>query len=218
MREPSRTPRFYLRLLPPAARPTRPVLEVSLRWSYCIGMAESSVALLRAHARHAPWNARGLASHATALVDAAGMRPTNASARATPSARAVRFYVAAGLIDHPEGKGTAATYHFRHLLQLLAIKIRQREGQTLDAIKTEMKDVGADQLERRVALSLAPALGAGSDRAVSHDDDKPVSWRRLPVADGIELNVRDDSPAARDAVIIAIREAVRAALGREELR
>jgi len=53
---------------------------------------------------------------------------------------------------------------------------------------------------------------------VAHDDDKPVSWRRLPVADGIELNVRDDSPAARDAVIIAIREAVRAALGREELR
>lgn len=181
-------------------------------------MAESPVALLRAHARHAPWNARGLASHATALVDAAGMRPTNASARATPSARAVRFYVAAGLLDHPEGKGTAATYHYRHLLQLLAIKIRQREGQTLDAIKVEMKDVTGDQLERRVAQSLAPALDAGSDRAVAHDDDKPVSWRRLPVADGIELNVRDDSPAARDAVIIAIREAVRAALGREELR
>jgi DNA-binding transcriptional MerR regulator len=181
-------------------------------------MAESPVALLRAHARHAPWNARGLASHATALVDAAGMRPTNASARATPSARAVRFYVAAGLLDHPEGKGTAATYHYRHLLQLLAIKIRQREGQTLDAIKTEMKDVTGDQLERRVAQSLAPALDAGSDRAVAHDDDTPVSWRRLPVADGIELHVRDDSPAARDAVIIAIREAVRAALGRAELR
>jgi DNA-binding transcriptional MerR regulator len=181
-------------------------------------MAESPVALLRAHARHAPWNARGLASHATALVDAAGMRPTNASARATPSARAVRFYVAAGLLDHPEGRGTAATYHYRHLLQLLAIKIRQREGQTLDAIKTEMQDVTGDQLERRVATSLAPALDAGSDRAVAHDDDAPVSWRRLPVADGIELHVRDDSPAARDAVIIAIREAVRAALGREALR
>ena len=68
----------------------------------------------------------------TALVDAAGMRPTNASARASPSARAVRFYVANGLLDRPEGTGTAATYNYRHLLQLLAIKIRQREGQTLD--------------------------------------------------------------------------------------
>ena len=181
-------------------------------------MSEMPVALLRAHARHAPWNARGLAAHATALVDAAGMRPTNASARSAPSARAVRFYVASGLLDHPEGKGTAATYHYRHLLQLLAIKIRQREGQTLDTIKTEMLGVAGDQLERRVAQSLAPALGAGADTAVSHDDDAPATWRRLTVADGIELHVRHDSPASRDSALIAMREAVRAALGREDVR
>jgi DNA-binding transcriptional MerR regulator len=181
-------------------------------------MPDSPVALLRAHARHAPWNARGLAAHATSLVDAAGMRPTNASARATPSARAIRFYVASGLLDHPEGKGTAATYHYRHLLQLLAIKIRQREGQTLDVIKTEMLGVTGDLLEKRVAQSLAPALGAGADRAVAHDDDAPESWRRIGVADGIELSVRHDSPAATDDALVAIREAVRAALGREDLR
>ena len=184
-------------------------------------MSDTPVALLRAHARHAPWNARGLAAHATALVDAAGIRPTNASARSAPSARAVRFYVASGLLDHPEGKGTAATYHYRHLLQLLAIKIRQREGQTLDAIKSEMHGVTGvtgDQLERRVAQSLAPALGAGADTAVSHDDDAPATWRRLTVADGIELHVRHDSPAARDSALIAMREAVRAALGREDVR
>jgi DNA-binding transcriptional MerR regulator len=181
-------------------------------------MPDSPVALLRAHSRHAPWNARGLAAHATSLVDAAGMRPTNASARATPSARAIRFYVASGLLDHPEGKGTAATYHYRHLLQLLAIKIRQREGQTLDTIKTEMLGVTGDLLEKRVAQSLAPALSAGADHAVAHDDDAPESWRRIGVADGIELSVRHDSPAATDDALVAIREAVRAALGREDLR
>jgi DNA-binding transcriptional MerR regulator len=181
-------------------------------------MPDSPVALLRAHARHAPWNARGLAAHATSLVDAAGMRPTNASARATPSARAVRFYVASGLLDHPEGKGTAATYHYRHLLQLLAIKIRQREGQTLDIIKTEMLGVTGDMLEKRVAQSLAPALGSRADDAVAHDDDAPESWRRIGVADGIELNIRHDSPAATDDALVAIRQAVRAALGREDLR
>src|SRR5881275_825359 len=123
-------------------------------------MVESPIALLRAHARHAPWNARGLAAHVTALVDATGMRPTNASARVAPSARAIRFYVANGLLDRPEGTGTAATYNYRHFLQLLAIKIRQREGTTLDTIKQEMKDVTGDSLERRVAASLAAALGA----------------------------------------------------------
>lgn len=182
-------------------------------------MSDSPVALLRAHARHAPWNARGLASHATALVDAAGMRPTNTSARATPSARAIRFYVANGLLDHPEGKGTAATYHYKHLLQLLAIKIRQREGQTLDIIKAELADLQGDQLEKRVAASLAPALGNGLSAAgPAADDSGPASWRRVAVGDGIELHVREDSPAARESALIALREAMRAALGREDLR
>ncbi len=178
-------------------------------------MAESPIVLLRAHARHAPWNARGRAAHATALVDAAGLRPTNASARAAPSARAVRFYVASGLLDRPEGTGTAATYGYRHLLQLLAIKIRQREGRTLEFIKQEMREVAGDALERRVAQSLAPALGVGADAtALTQDDTTPASWRRVPVAEGIELHVRDDSPAARGEALTAMREAVRAALGR----
>ena len=181
-------------------------------------MAENTVVMLRAHSRHAPWNARGLAAHATSLVDAAGLRPTNASARATPSARAVRFYVAHGLLDHPMGRGTAATYHYRHLLQLLVIKIRQREGQTLEAIKLELVGATGDMLEKRVAQALAPALLAGTDIVVQHDDAPAVSWRRVMIADGIELHVRDDVPAARGDAVAAMREAVRAALGREDVR
>lgn len=179
-------------------------------------MADSPVQLLRLHARHAPFNARSLAAHATALTDAAGLRPTNASARAAPSARAVRFYVANGLLDRPDGTGTSAIYHYRHLLQLLAIKIRQREGQPLDAIKREIRESAGDALERRVATALAPALqgpapGAPADGQV---DGTPAAWQRLLVADGVELHVRGDSPAARDDALLAMREAVRAALGR----
>ena len=50
------------------------------------------------------------------------------------------------------------------------------------------------------------------------DHQRSLAWRRLPVADGIELHVRDDSPAARDEALVAMREAVRAALGRAEIR
>src|SRR5690242_7116652 len=182
-------------------------------------MADSPISLLRAHARHAPWNARGLAAHVTALVDAAGMRPTNASARVAPSARSIRFYVANGLLDRPEGTGTAATYNYRHFLQLLAIKIRQREGVTLDAIKGELKELTGDALERRVATSLASTMGSTpADMHRTSDDDQSLSWRRVPVADGVEIHVRDDSPAARDEALVAMREAVRAALGRGDLR
>ena len=179
-------------------------------------MAESPLPLLRIHARQAPWNARGLAAHATSLVDSAGMRPTNAAARASLSARAVRFYVANGLLDRPDGKGTAATYGYRHLLQLLAIKVRQREGQTLDVIKRELAEQTGDALERKVAQALAPSLAAQSPPVEPDDGGTPVSWRRVAVANGVELHVRDDSPAASEHVILAMRAAVRAAIGRDD--
>jgi DNA-binding transcriptional MerR regulator len=179
-------------------------------------MAESPVPLLRAHARHAPWNARGLAAHAAALVDAAGMKPTNASARAAPSARAVRFYVANGLLDRPEGAGTAATYGYRHLLQLLAIKIRQREGQTLDVIKTEMREVTGDALERRVAQSLAPALSMRLEPLIPRENGEIAAWRRVPVADGLEIHVRDDAAFASAELLASMRDALRNVLARNE--
>lgn len=177
-------------------------------------MAESPVAQLRAHARHAPWNARGLAAHAASLVDAAGIRPTNASARAAPSARSVRFYVSAGLIDRPEGTGTAATYNYRHLLQLLAVKIRQREGQSLESIKAEMRGLTGDVLEKRIANALERVLTSKAFEVVTRDTDAVDVWRRVAVAEGIELHVREDSVGASDDAVLAMREAVRAAIGR----
>jgi MerR-like DNA binding protein len=177
---------------------------------------DSPVALLRAHAKHAPWNARGLAAHVSALVDAAGVRPTNTSARAAPTARSVRFYVASGLLDRPEGAGTAATYGYRHFLQLVAVKIRQREGVTLDVIRREMQELTGDALERRVATSLASALGSVIDLSPRvSENPEPSSWRRIPVSDGVELHVREDTPAARDEVVQAMRDAVRATIRRD---
>lgn len=115
------------------------------------------------------------------------------------------------------GAYVRATYGYRHFLQLLAIKIRQREGQTLETIKREMKDVTGDALERRIAQSLAPALVANPVSPAT-EDDTPVSWRRMSVAEGVELHVRGDSPSSNEQALIAMREAVRAALGRQELR
>lgn len=151
-------------------------------------------------------------------MDAAGVRPTNASARAAPSARAVRFYVANKLMDRPEGLGTSATYNYRHFLQLLAIKMRQREGMSLESIRADMHQVTGDALERRLALSMATALSAGVQQAAAHDNDTIASWRRVPVADGVELHLRDDSSLTSEDSIVALREAVRTALGRAEAR
>ena len=82
----------------------------------------------------------------------------NAAARARPSERTIRFYVARGLVSPPDGRGTAAVYSYRHLLQVLAIKLRQMEGATLETMTREFAGLTGDLIERRVAGVLGPAL------------------------------------------------------------
>lgn len=84
----------------------------------------------------------------------------------------------------------------------------------MELIKKEVRTLTGDVLERRVAGSLEPALAVRAD-AVTARGDEPVTWRRIDVADGIELHVREDSIAARNDSVVAMREAVRAALGRQ---
>jgi hypothetical protein len=120
-------------------------------------------------------------------------------------------------MDRPHGLGTAATYDYRHLLQLLAIKLWQRQGQSLEWIGKELKATTGDALERKIAAALAPSL-SGTGTAADGDPESVHQWKRVPVADGVELHVREDVDAARDSAVLAMREAVRAALGREELR
>ncbi len=113
---------------------------------------------LREYRALAPWSLRDLAAVAGAILDASDVFPINAAARARPSERTIRFYVARGLVSPPEGRGTAAIYSYRHLLQVLAIKLRQMEGATLDAIIKEFSGLAGDVIERRVAAALGPAL------------------------------------------------------------
>src|SRR2546428_7321318 len=192
--------------------------------------------VLREYRSLAPWNLRDLAVLVGALLDASAVTPINAAARAQPSERTIRFYVTKGLVSPPEGRGTAATYSYRHFLQLLWIKLRQMEGATLATITKEMQDQTGDVLERRAAQALgasllvpdrlqvrsrgAPprgksgrALTAWIARDAERDPEVPSSWRRIPVGHGIELHVEAAHPLARlgpgdDAVADAVRQAL----------
>ena len=114
--------------------------------------------VLREYRNLAPWNLRDLSVVVGAVLDASAVTPINAAARAAPSERTIRFYVTRGLVSPPEGRGTAATYSYRHFLQLLAIKLRQMEGATLAAITKDMHDQTGDVLERRCAQVLGTSL------------------------------------------------------------
>jgi DNA-binding transcriptional MerR regulator len=196
------------------------------------------IRVLREYRNLAPWNLRDLAALVGAVLDASAVTPINAAARAQPSERTIRFYVTKGLVSPPEGRGTAATYSYRHFLQLLWIKLRQMEGATLAAITKEMQDQTGDVLERRAAQVLGTslpqpdrlplrstgepprgksgrALTAWMARGAARDPESPSSWRRIPVGRGVELHVDTAHPLARlgpDEATVA--DAVRQALAK----
>lgn len=135
------------------------------------GMRTSDpLSVLREYRQLAPWNLRDLATLAGAVLDASGIRPINAAASARPNERTIRFYVTRGLVMPPEGRGTAAIYAYRHLLQVLCIKLRQMEGVTLAAIAAELEEITGDVLERRVAAALGDSLPP-PDRLPLRDDE-----------------------------------------------
>ena len=179
---------------------------------------------LREYAKLAPWNIRDLAALSGGILEASGVTPINAAAQIRPSDRTIRFYVTKKLMTPPEGRGTAATYNYRHLLQLLSIKLRQMEGATLATITRDIADSPGDVLEKRVAASLgtlpnpdeidfrgnvaprgrvARAVGR-HPAAAAGDGGSPAAaqsgtWYRMPIEEGAELAVRQDHPAARSA-------------------
>jgi MerR HTH family regulatory protein len=190
---------------------------------------------LREYRALAPWGLRDLAALAGGILDASGVVPVNAAARARPSERTIRFYVARGLVSPPDGRGTAAVYSYRHLLQVLAIKLRQMEGATLESMLKEFSGLTGDLIERRTASALGPGLpppeqlpllktpGTGRGRVgravmawlapVEGLSSAGSICRRIPVAPGVELLMDEQHPALRlngDPAVIA--EAIRQTL------
>jgi len=193
-------------------------------------MADPLLAL-REYAKLAPWNIRDLSTIAGGILEASGVTPINAAAQSRPSDRTVRFYVTRHLMGAPDGRGTAATYGYRHLLQLLAIKLRQMEGGTLSAIERELTESPGDVLEKRVAAALgtvplptelsvemrgAPRgrmarvlgprahepTGAPASGAPRAHTPEPGNWFHVGIGDGLKVSIRADHPAARSPVVL----------------
>src|SRR6478752_5729415 len=63
----------------------------------------------------------------------------NGRVRDVPDLRAIRYYTTIGLLDRPaEMRGRTAYYGRRHLLQLVAIKKLQAEGNSLSEIQARL--------------------------------------------------------------------------------
>lgn len=85
--------------------------------------------------------------------------------------RTVRYYIAEGLLDRPEGEKRGAHYVQRHLEQLLLIRRWTDAGLSLERIR-ELR------------------AGAPDDPAPRHVRPGTVEvWSRVTLADGLEVHV-----------------------------
>lgn len=85
--------------------------------------------------------------------------------------RTVRYYIAQGLLDRPEGEKRGAHYLQRHLEQLLLVRRWTDAGLSLDRIRELRAGAPADPPPRQVR--------PGSVEV----------WSRVTLADGLELQI-----------------------------
>jgi DNA-binding transcriptional MerR regulator len=114
--------------------------------------------------RDATWDLSGLVAAARGLLEGAGARPEDERVNALPDERTVRYYQTGGLVDRPlRYEGRTALYGFRHLLQVVAVKLLQAQGHSLAQAQRALAGTATSALEEAVRTSLgAPAPPAAT--------------------------------------------------------
>src|SRR3954470_6325294 len=104
----------------------------------------------------------GLAEAAARILAESGAaRQGRGTVTEMPDERAVRYYLAEGLIPPAEEKqGTASVFGFKHLLQLLVVKKLQAEGLPIRAIRELVTGKTERQLERLLGTEQGQSPGA----------------------------------------------------------
>jgi DNA-binding transcriptional MerR regulator len=116
--------------------------------------------------------------------------------------RTVRYYIAEGLLDRPEGEKRGAHYIERHLQQLLQIRRWTEAGLSLERIRELRAGASDDPPPRRAR--------PGSVEV----------WSRITLADGVELQVEPGraglSPEQVRSLVRSVQAAYRAVRDGEE--
>jgi DNA-binding transcriptional MerR regulator len=122
-----------------------------------------------------------------------------------PTERTVRYYRRESLIDGPSRSGRRGKYAYRHVLQILVIKLLQSENFTLRKISEvtgrengELEAILLGDRSRRVFVPdyrSAPFSGLSSIREEQSIEPSSFAgaslWRKFRVVPGIELHIED---------------------------
>lgn len=90
-----------------------------------------------------------LVHHAAEIVPQVAGPQWRYKVTAIPDARTVRYYIQQGLVDPPHGStGSAALYRYRHLLQLVTVKVLQSHYLPIRRIKETIDQLTNQELEK----------------------------------------------------------------------
>jgi DNA-binding transcriptional MerR regulator len=128
-----------------------------------------------------------------------GWKLVELAAQAGVSIRTVRYYVQRGLLSAPAFRGPDTVYGEEHLLRLQAIRRLQALHWPLDAIQVE--------LSRRDAADLEQLASHGPASQVS--PATAASWRRITLAEGLELHLSETAAPAVVELARRLRSAAR---------
>lgn len=137
--------------------------------------------------------------------------PDDGRVQAVPDARTVRYYQSSGLVDRPlRYDGRQARYGWRHVLQVLAVKLLQLQGQRLGTIQRALAGQSDARLEAAVrdGLSLTPCPPEPAPSS-------PVPPRQLvsvALAPGVVLTLDPDVVSDPDAVVGLLHAALQGGL------
>jgi DNA-binding transcriptional MerR regulator len=103
--------------------------------------------------------------------------PPNGRVRDVPDQRTIRYYTTLGLIDRAlEMRGRTALYGTRHLVQLVAIKKLQAQGQSL----AEVQQVLVGQPTAAIARTAGLSLGQLKERRAQEPGRSRSFWKDAP--------------------------------------
>ena len=119
--------------------------------------------------------------------------------------RTIRYYIEAGLLDPPAGRGRGGFYDEGHLRRLVEIRDLQERGLKLRTIQRQLL---AGEPAGQAPAGRPPAIPGVPEGAPRQAGDGREVWARYPVSPGVELLVRGDVEAQAGA---RLEEAVRLA-------
>ena len=149
----------------------------------------------------ARWTLDELVAEVAARLAEANIGQPSSRVRDAPDQRTARYYTSLGLLDGPRAfRGKVGLYGERQLLQLLAVKRLQAQGETLDAIQARLLGLSTRRLR---AL-----FGAANDDSDAPEPAAapPAVLQGVAVHDAATLMLR-----ARRAVTAEDIEAIEAA-------